>query len=185
MLNKKIRLACGFALLATVASVTTVQAQHSLMADLMSDVAEVEEKLLGLANAMPADKYDWRPGEGVRSVGEVFQHVAADNYLLAAPFLDVPAWTEMDASDYGTVQAFERRDIPRAQIIDELTQSFAHLKNAMEMMTDARLRESVSLFGRTWTAQSLWVLTVTHIHEHLGQSIAYARTNGVVPPWSR
>jgi len=161
------------------------QAQSSLMNDLMSDVAEVQQKLLGLANAMSAQQYDWRPGEGVRSVGEVFQHVTADNFLLTSPYIPLPAWTAMDAAKYGTVQAFERRDIDRAQIIQELEQSFAHVKRAMETMTDAGLADSVNLFGQTWTAQRLWILTVVHLHEHLGQSIAYARTNGVVPPWSR
>jgi len=161
------------------------QAQSALKDDLMADVLEVEEKLLGLANAMSAEHYDWRPGEGVRSVGEVFQHVTADNFLLASPFIELPTWTAMDATDYSTVQAFERRDIERAQIIQELEQSFAHIKSAMETMTDARLAESVSLFGQSWTAQRLWILTVVHMHEHLGQSIAYARMNGVVPPWSR
>jgi uncharacterized damage-inducible protein DinB len=161
------------------------QAQSALKDDLMADVAEVQEKLLGLANAMSAEQYDWRPGEGVRSVGEVFQHVTADNFLLTAPFMELPAWAAMDPTDYSTVQAFERRDIDRAQIIRELEQSFAQIKTAMETMTDAKFAESLTLFGRPWTAQRLWILTVVHMHEHLGQSIAYARTNGVVPPWSR
>jgi uncharacterized damage-inducible protein DinB len=91
----------------------------------------------------------------------------------------------MDATDYGTVQAFERRDIDRDQIIGELQQSFAHINSALETMTDAKFAESVSLSGQSWTAQRLWILTVTHMHEHLGQAIAYARSNGVVPPWSR
>ena len=141
-------------------------------------------KLVALAEAIPADKYTWRLTPDVRSVSEVFQHVTADNYLFASPYLDPPAWTEMNPSEYSTVQAFERREIDRDQVIEELEQSFAHLKTTMEMITDAKLAESVSFFGRTWTVQRLWVLTVTHLHEHLGQSIAYARTNGVVPPWS-
>ena len=171
-------------ILAAQLNVGTVRAQSNLMDDLMADVAEVEEKLMGLANAMSVEQYHWRPGEGVRSVSEVFQHITADNYLMVAPFMDPPTWTNMDASDYSTVQTFERREIERDQVIEELEQSFAHLKSAMEMMTDAKLAESVSFFGRTWTVQRLLVLTVTHLHEHLGQSIAYARTNGVVPPWS-
>jgi uncharacterized damage-inducible protein DinB len=173
------------ALIAAVAGPATVMAQTGLMADLQADVAQVEQKLVGLANAMPADTYDWRPGEGVRSVGEVFQHVTADNFLLTAPFLEVPAWTNIDASDYGSAQAFERRDIDRAQVIDELQQSFAQIRKAMEMVSDDELGDSVTLFGGTMTTHRLWVLTVTHMHEHLGQAIAYARSNGVVPPWSR
>jgi len=163
----------------------TAQAQTTLVDDFMADVVEAQEKLVGLANAMSVEQYGWRPGEGVRSVGEVFQHVAADNFLLAAPFKELPTWTGMDATDYSTVQAFESRDIDRAQVIDEMKQSFAHLKSALETLTDAGLAESVSLFGQTWTGHRLWILTVGHMHEHLGQAIAYARMNGVVPPWSR
>lgn len=171
--------------LLTSTGVRPAQAQNGLMADLLADVQQVEQKLMGLANAMPADTYDWRPGEGVRSVGEVFKHVTADNFLLASPSLDVPAWTGIEASDYGTVQAFEGRDIDRDQIIDELQQSFAQVRSAMETTDDEQLGEERSLFGRSWTVHQLWVMTVTHMHEHLGQAIAYARSNGVVPPWSR
>jgi len=161
------------------------RAQSTMMNDFMTDLAEVQEKLLGLANAMSSEQYGWRPGEGVRSVGEVFVHVAADNFLLSSAYVDLPAWTAIDPADYSTVQAFERRDIDRAQIIQELEQSFAQVKTAMESMTDAELSSSVSLFGQSWTAHRLWLMTLVHMHEHLGQSIAYARTNGVVPPWSR
>ena len=66
------------------------QGSGTMVSDLMSDVTEVEQKLVSLARAMPAEKWSWRPGTGVRSVGEVFQHVAADNYLLPA-FAGTPA----------------------------------------------------------------------------------------------
>ena len=173
------------AAVATLVLSSATPAQSALTEDLMADLAQVEEKLVGLANAMSADQYGWKPGEGVRSVSEVFQHVAADNFVLAAPFLEVPAWTEIDPSDYGTVRTFENRKIDRDQVISELEQSFAHIKAALETMTDAKYAESVTLFGRTWTAQKVWVLTLGHAHEHLGQAIAYARSNGVVPPWSK
>jgi len=186
MRSKSNRATLAAAIMAVaLCNIEPAYAQSSLIDDFTTDLAEVQGKILGLANAMSAEQYAWRPGEGVRSVGEVFQHVAADNFLLSSPYVDLPAWTAMDATDYSTVQAFERRDIDRAQIIQELEQSFTQVKSAMESMTDAELTNSVSLFGQTWTAHRLWVMTLVHMHEHLGQSIAYARTNGVVPPWSR
>jgi uncharacterized damage-inducible protein DinB len=176
--------AIAAASLALLASAAT--AQSALMADLLRDVGQVEQKLVALARAMPADKYDWRPGEGVRSVGEVFKHVAADNYLLSAGTgAAAPAATGIRAEDYNTAVAYENRTLDRDAIIAELEASFAHLKKAMSATTDSRLREKVSLFGGEMSIQQLWVLEVGHIHEHLGQSIAYARSNGVVPPWSR
>ena len=105
--------------------------------------------------------------------------------MFGATSFEAMGGTVMAAGDYSTVQAFETRDIDRDQIIRELAQSFEHLQRAMENTTEADLTTSLTLFGRSWTAQNLWILTVTHLHEHLGQSIAYARSNGVVPPWSR
>lgn len=173
--------AASFVLLASTAA-----AQSALMTDVLRDVSQVEQKLVALARAMPADKFDWRPGEGVRSVGEVFKHVAADNYLLSAGAGSAaPAATGIKVEDYNTAVAYENRKLDRDAIIAELEASFAHVKKAMSATTDSKLQETVSLFGGEMTIQQLWVLEAGHIHEHLGQSIAYARSNGVVPPWSR
>lgn len=176
----------AMALAATAMFAAPASAQSGVMADLMTDVAEVQEKLVSLAKAMPEANWNWRPGEGVRSVGEAFQHVAADNYLLpafvgAAP----PAATGIVATDYSTVQKYENRKASRAEAIEALAASFDHLRKVMGETTAAQLGESVTFFGQTVTRQKLWVLTTTHLHEHLGQAIAYARSNGVVPPWSR
>ena len=174
------------AALAVVSSLPATAQQASLAGDLLTDLKEVEEKLVGLAKAIPADKYGWRPAEGVRSFADVMMHVAADNYLMpagvgAAP----PAATGIKAADYKTVQAYESRKAGRDEILADLQVSFAHLRKALEGTTSARMGESVTFFGQQMTVQKLWVLTVTHLHEHLGQGIAYARSNGVKPPWSR
>ena len=167
---------------------TPLAAQESpgVMGDLFRSVSQLEQKLTGLANAIPAEKYSWRPAEGVRSVGEVFQHVAADNYLLPA-FAGVapPPATGIKADDYSTVQAYENRQASHADIVADLQRSMAHLKQALRATPESRLNEEVSLFGTKATVRGLWILTTTHLHEHLGQMIAYARSIGVVPPWSR
>lgn len=156
-----------------------------LLPDLAADVETVRDKLLGLANAIPEELWEWRPGEGVRSVGEVFLHVVADNYFIPmAVGVDVPAWTGIDADDYQTTKAFEERTLTPAQVIAELGDSFEHLAKAMAEVDEHRLGREVMLFGHESTAQEAWILTVTHLHEHLGQMIAYGRVNGIVPPWS-
>lgn len=173
-------------LLALMAGPAVAQQPAGLIADLLRDVSQVQEKLVGLANAMSEATYGWRPGQGVRSVGEVFQHVAADNYLLPAMLGTAPpAATGIKADDYKTVQAYETRKADRAAIIADLEQSFAHLKKTMSETPAAKLGDEVSLFGDKMTLQQVWILTTTHLHEHLGQAIAYARSNGIVPPWSR
>lgn len=171
----------------SAAAVLPVAAQQSALAsDLLGDVTEVEEKLLALARAMPADIYDWRPAEGVRSVGEVYLHLAADNYLLpTAVGMAAPEATGIEGDDYNTVRAYENRTMERDAIIAELQNSLAHFKRAITDTPATRWSETVTLFGQSFTVQQLLIMGATHLHEHLGQSIAYARSNGVVPPWSR
>jgi uncharacterized damage-inducible protein DinB len=157
-----------------------------LTADLLKDLGQVERKMLELARAIPADKYDWRPGQGVRSVGEVLRHVAADNYLLPAVLGHAAdASTGIRADDYKTAQAYENRKLDRDATIAELEKSFAHLKRTLSATPATKLGDRVSMFGQPFTVQQTWILTATHLHEHLGQLIAYARSNGVAPPWSQ
>lgn len=161
-------------------------APPSIVADLMADIEQVRGKLEGLAEAIPESSWDWRPGDGVRSVTEVFMHVAADNYLLSAPLgAAVPTSTGIEADDYSTVQAYESRSVTKAQAMAELAQSFDHLARAMRSVDADDLAATVQIFGQEFTGQAFLVLTTTHLHEHLGQMIAYARMNGVVPPWSQ
>lgn len=167
--------------------VSSLSAQTaSVVTDLMKDVDGVHQKLVALAKAMPADKYSWRPGAGVRSVGEVFLHVASDNYLLPAMVGSAPpASTGIDAKNFKTLEAYETRAVSREQTVADLDASFAHLKAAMTKTTGAMLATPVDMFGQKSTQQGLWILTTTHLHEHLGQAIAYARMNGITPPWSK
>jgi uncharacterized damage-inducible protein DinB len=162
-------------------------AQHAstVIADLRADVEEVERKMLGLARAIPEDKYSWRPAAGVRSIGDVFLHVAADNYLIPAALgFPADASTGIKGDDYKTALAFEKRTMNKAATIAELEKSFAHLKKTLSDTPDARLTQAVSMFGMNLTGQKAWIMATTHLHEHLGQMIAYARSNGIAPPWS-
>lgn len=162
------------------------QTRTGLAGDLANDIADVEKKVVGLARALPEGAYNWRPGQGVRSVGEVFMHVAADNYFLPAMAgVAPPADTAINGKEYKTAVAFEQRKLTRDQIIAEVEKSFAFVKKALADTPDAKLEESIDMFGRKRTVRGLWVSTTTHMHEHLGQLIAYARSNNVVPPWSK
>ena len=176
----------ALALLAAIA--LPARAQHhasSLTADLRADIEQVEKKMLDLARAIPEDKYSWRPAAGVRSVGEVLMHVAADNYLMPAAmgFPADPA-TGIKGDDYKTALVFEKRTVNKAGAIAEMEKSFAFLKKSLSDTHGDRLATSVSMFGMNLTSQKAWIMATTHLHEHLGQLIAYARTNGIAPPWS-
>lgn len=182
-------LALGATLLPPLAAPLSGQdaaAPPPAVAALLRDLGMLEQKLVGLAEAIPEDKYGYRPAEGVRSVSEVLMHVAADNYFLpTAADVAAPAETGIKSGDYPSVQAYEGRSATRAEALAALRASFAHLRTAMQGTDQAFLEKTLNLFGMEMTGLDLWVMTTTHLHEHLGQSIAYARANAVVPPWSR
>ena len=165
--------------------VATSASAQGLMADMHRDVSDVQKKFNELAKAIPEAAYSWRPG-GARSIGEVLLHVASDNSLIPVSMgKPVPAFTNISATDMKTVEAYEKRKLTKDQIIAELDASFKHLHEAMGLTTDANLTENIKFFGQDWSRQRAMLLTVTHLHEHLGQMIAYARSNNVAPPWSR
>jgi uncharacterized damage-inducible protein DinB len=166
----------------TVAS----QERAGVMGELLRDVTALETKIVGLANAMPPTAYKWRPRANVRSTEEVLLHVAADNYFMPALIgVPPPADTGIDGKDNKTVRTFETRRLTREQLVAELTKSFAFLKDAMSKSPDAMLETPPTNSGRKTTTRATWIATVTHLHEHLGQLIAYARSNDVTPPWSK
>ncbi|HYW32528.1 MAG TPA: DinB family protein [Gemmatimonas sp.] len=157
-----------------------------VMASLMRDVGGVHKKMVDLAKAIPANKYDWRPAPGVRTVREVMMHVASENYMLPAMAgAPAPAATRINAKDYKTAETFEKRALSRDSVIAELDRSFAHMSGVMGKATAASMTTNVSFFGQQMAGQDLWIATTTHLHEHLGQAIAYARMNAITPPWSK
>lgn len=157
-----------------------------VMATLSNDVTDVQKKMVDLAKAMPEGAMSWRPMPGVRSVRENFLHIAGENYLIPG-FMGMapPAATGISLTDFKTADTFEKRDIKKDQVVADLQESFENLKKAMAADSAPKMGDKVNFFGQDQTRQQSWVGTVTHLHEHLGQAIAYARSNKVVPPWSK
>ena len=145
-------------------------------ADLMANLTDAESKIVDLAESVPPEKYSWRPEKGVRSISEVFMHVAGTNYYLAGflgrtPPANVPKDIE--------------KITDKKQALAELRRSFDYLRSVIETETDADLDRSVRIYGMQTTHRGVLLMALTHVHEHLGQSIAYGRMNGIAPPWSR
>ena len=183
------RLTIRFATLAaavlTLALPLRAQTREGLVGDLLRDIAQVENKVVGLAKALPESAWAWRPGKGVRSTHEVFMHIAADNYFMPAALgISAPAETKI-TGNYDTAAAFEKQTMSRDAVIAELTKSFAFLKSSLTNTPDAKMDAQVDMFGQKATTRRVWVMTTTHLHEHLGQLIAYSRSNNVTPPWSK
>jgi uncharacterized damage-inducible protein DinB len=166
-------------------AVSQLEAQSGFMSAMHRDLNDLQKKIVDLANAMPESAYAWRPGTGVRSVGEVLQHIAADNYILPI-YMGTPAPPATGiTADYGSAVTYEtRRGLGKAQIVADLEASFAHLHRAINVNTDANITQNIDWFGTPATRLQGMTGTVGHLHEHLGQLIAYARSNNVKPPWS-
>jgi uncharacterized damage-inducible protein DinB len=145
--------------------------------EVTAEVMVQEDKFLRLAEAVPAEKYTWRPSPDVRSFAEVFLHVAAANYSLYK-LVGTPPPAGLD------VKGLEKSTADKAKVIATLKDSFAHARKAIAAMPDADLEKSMDWFGGKNTERGILLFIVRHGAEHLGQSIAYARFVGVVPPWT-
>ena len=164
------------------------QTASGVLADLVPNVTMLETRVVGLAQAIPESAYGWRPGEGVRSVAEVLIHVAADNYFAAASLGGVTAGhTGITGKTYKEAETYESRTLDRTATIAALEESFALLKKAFLATRSDQLDATTYYFGpkRPVTIRRAWIGAISHLHEHLGQLIAYARVNKVVPPWSK
>ena len=163
---------CAVAM-AAVLSLAPLRAQTTQTA-LSKEAGTLSDKFAGLARVM-AGKYNWKPGEGVRSVGDVFNLIVTENGLL------VGTLTGAGAGRGGRGAPV----IEPEKLQEALKTSYANLQKAIEGLSDADLKAPVKLFGRDMTKEEAVRFLFGDQHEHLGQSIAYARSNGVVPPWSK
>lgn len=151
---------------------------NGFRAEAVSQLAGMEKKLVSLAEATPADEFAWRPAEGVRSVGEVYAHVAGGNcFLMSLLGLKLP-----DGID---LQSLEASFDDKAAIIAAMQESFKFVNAEIGKLSYADLERAMTFLGKETTARGIVLLSIEHVSEHLGQSIAYARMNGVTPPWSR
>jgi uncharacterized damage-inducible protein DinB len=146
-------------------------------AEFLEEIIYYEQRYTQLAEAMPPEKYGWRPGEGVRSVGEVYAHIVAANYGVARALGTPPP----EGLDFKAIQALSG-DKPK--LIQALKDSFAHFRGAILALNDADADKPQKMFNRQTTLRGSFIMITGHFGEHLGQSIAYARMNGVVPPWT-
>jgi uncharacterized damage-inducible protein DinB len=146
--------------------------------EVLSEVIVQENEFIRLAEAIPADKYAWRPAPEVRSIAEVFLHVSAANYnMYRLVGARIPVGIDTKSMEQSTTD--------KVKVIATMKESYAHAKQAITDMPDADLEKSMDWLGGKITERGVLLYIVPHIGEHLGQSIAYARMIGVVPPWSQ
>jgi uncharacterized damage-inducible protein DinB len=145
--------------------------------EVLAEVMIQEDKFTRLAEALPPEKFAWRPSPDVRSFAEVFLHVVTANYNLYK-LVGTPPPSGLVLKD------LEKSTTDKAKVIATLKDSFAHARKAITAMPDADLDKSLDWFGGKNTQRGILLFIVRHAAEHLGQSIAYARFIGIVPPWT-
>ena len=171
---KKILTQYGACAIAAALMVPMAQAQPAgMQAAFGKDAGTLSDKFAGLARVM-SGKYDWKPGPGVRSVGDVFNLIVAENGILAG----VLSGTPNNGARPAPITDPEK-------LQEALKASYVNLQKTIAGLSDNDLQTHVKLFGTDMTKQDALMHLLEDQHEHLGQSIAYARSNGVVPPWSK
>src|ERR1700724_2090042 len=138
----------------------------------------VSRQLIALAEAIPADKYTWRPAPGVRSISEVYMHIALANfYLLSVTGPKLPS--DINSSE------MEKTVTSKAEVIGYLKRSLDAVKTARAQLKPGDLQRKVQIMGKTVPVDGMYLRIIVHANEHMGQLVAYARMNGIVPPWSK
>ncbi len=150
---------------------------YDMKAQSLQDLDDMHKKFVRLAEALPADKFTWRPGEGVRSVSEVFLHVANMNFQMPVTIGATPA-------PGFKKEGYEKSTTDKAKVIEQLNQSFDYVHAYVDAMTNADFAKPELKLGPQANAGDIVYIIIADDHEHLGQSIAYARVNGIVPPWT-
>jgi hypothetical protein len=153
----------------------------AMKASFLNDLEALRGKFVGLAEAFPQDKYTWRPMEGVRSVSEVLMLAAFEGYSF------IPSSFGGKNADLGSpAEVAKLRTLSdKAQIIEHLNKGFAHAKKELEAADPSTLTGKRKVMGRDLAVTDIALGIGGDLHEHLGQMIAYARMNHIVPPWSK
>jgi uncharacterized damage-inducible protein DinB len=143
----------------------------------LADLQVVQKKFVDLANALPADKFNWRPSADSRSFAEVFLHVSGERYQILHLM-----GTELPAGFDG--KTYEKSTTDKARIVEELNKSWEYTQKAINGMSNADFAKLLPSLGPQANDGDVIYILVADAHEHLGQVVAYARVNGIVPPWT-
>jgi uncharacterized damage-inducible protein DinB len=150
---------------------------YDMKAQSLVDLERVQKKFTELANAIPSDKFTWRPSADSRSLAEVFLHVAGERYVILK-LMGAAAPAGFDA------KIFEKSTTDKVRIVEELNKSWEFTRKTINGMSNADFAKLLPKLGPQANAGDVVYILVADAHEHLGQSVAYARVNGIVPPWT-
>ena len=167
----------GTGVVAAQQSQDSTPPSYDMKAQALLDLERVQKKFVDLANAVPSDKFGWRPAEDTRSFAEVLLHVAGERYQILALMGATPP------SDFNG-KTYEKSISDKAKIIAELDKTWEFARKTIHGMSNADFANLLPKLGPQANAGDVVYILVADAHEHLGQAITYARSNGVVPPWT-
>lgn len=178
-------LAAGFLLPATAEAKKKAAATSDFTSDVIANLTRAGKMLVSLAEATPADKFSWRPTDQVRKVSEVYMHVVGANDVIpvllgAAP----PKGVTIPEKPFDLSPRLEAEVTAKDEVVARLRESFDYAVAALKTISPSDLDTQSQAFGFPASKRAYVLILLSHAHEHLGQSIAYARSIGVVPPWS-
>ncbi len=152
----------------------------------MNDLDTLHSKFTALANAIPAEKYSWRPAPGVRSIGEVFMHVSSEFYIWAPISFGAKASPVISGTSDAVMKQYEAKST-KADVLKALKDGFAYTRSSIDGLDPNALVGTRKLYDGQLTGTIIEASygMAGDLHEHLGQLIAYARMNGITPPWSK
>jgi len=146
------------------------------------DIDGLRKKFMALAKAVPTDKLTWRPMEGTRSFHEVFAHVAAEGNTETAMFgRPLPAGS---LADFDAEEA-RLKKLTDDKLIAVMDQAMQSLSTTLAGLSRATINTPIKYYGQSTLPRVATTYTLNDLHEHLGQLVAYARMNSIVPPWSK
>ena len=189
--SRRLALSGALAALALGAVARPVTAQDAAAKDAavatrksyLGQLEHLQGRFLQLAEAIPAEKYAWRPAPGVRSIGEVFMHVASEYYAWSPRSFGATPSPLITMTPEG-FQQFEST-ATKENVLKHLKEGYAYGRQAVEGVDPATLAATRKFFGRDASTTDVALGMSGDLHEHLGQLIAYARVNGIKPPWSK
>jgi uncharacterized damage-inducible protein DinB len=155
----------------------TTPPSYDMKPQSLLDLESVNKKYIQLAEAIPQDKYTWRPAPDARSVAEVFLHVTGERYFILGLGGATPP-AGFNGKDY------EKSTTDKTKIIEELNKSWEYTKAQINSMSNADFAKLLPKLGPEANAGDVIYILVADQHEHLGQVVSYARENGITPPWT-
>jgi uncharacterized damage-inducible protein DinB len=151
--------------------------EHGQRYDVWFAIDLAQEDVLDLAEAMPAEKYTFRPAEGVRTAGEVYMHIAEGNFTVSH------LWGKLPPAGVDP-KSFEKDATNKEKVLATLKASYAFLRDQIKALSEEDMNRIIQVYDHPGTIREALLFVSNHNQAHLGQSIAYARAAGVVPPWT-